>query len=68
MTKGRQEDDRCVGWTPQVWQTRLHMAFLIANIQVGPNLGLFRASKWVSWIPRTDGVSRATSLLLALVL
>ena len=34
MNKGKQEDGRGVNWSGQIWQTRLHMAFLIANIQV----------------------------------
>lgn len=33
MVKGRKADERGVNWSGTVWQTRLHMAFLIANIQ-----------------------------------
>lgn len=33
MNKGKTDEGRGVNWTGQLWQTRLHMAFLIANIQ-----------------------------------
>ena len=37
MNKGKTDEGRGVSWTGQLWQTRLHMAFLIANIQVVHN-------------------------------